>query len=220
MPDIPRLHTKKKLIDHTGEKHSRTAFGVKILSSQHKEIRQLKRREDAPSIHGNKFWGSSYLLMDFLQHNPPEKNYKILELGCGWGLAGIHCAKYYQSTVVAVDADSAVFPYLHLHAEHNNVKIDTWEQRFEDIDLQHLEDIDMIIASDVCFWDELSETLYQLIMRACEAGVSRIVITDPERPPFFTLAERCMEEFYGELFEWKVDEPRRASGCILLIENA
>ncbi|MFT5692032.1 MAG: putative nicotinamide N-methyase [Oceanicoccus sp.] len=220
MPDIPRLHAKKKLIDSTGEKHTQTAFGVKILSSQHKEIRQLKRHEKAPSIHGNKFWGSSYLLMDFLQHNPPEKNYKILELGCGWGLAGIHCAKYYQSTVVAVDADGAVFPYLHLHAEHNSVKIDTWEQRFEDIDLQHLEDIDMIIASDVCFWDELSETLYRLIMRACEAGVSRIVITDPERPPFFTLAERCMEEFYGELFEWKIDEPRRASGCILLIENA
>lgn len=220
MPDVPRRPKNSKRIDKTDEKHSQTAFGVKILSSQHKKIRQLKRGEDTPSIHGNKFWGSSYLLMDFLQHNPPEKDYKILELGCGWGLAGIHCAKHYQSTVVAVDADSAVFPYLHLHAEHNGVEIDTWQQDFDNINRQHLEDIDMIIASDVCFWDDLSETLYQLIKRACAAGVSRIVIADPERPPFFALAERCMEEFCGELFEWKVDKPRRATGCILLIENA
>jgi len=158
--------------------------------------------------------------MDFLQNNPPAEGYKVLELGCGWGLAGIHCAKFYQSNVIAVDADGAVFPYLQLHAKHNDVTIETWEQRFEDIDPQQLADIDMIIASDVCFWDELAEALYQLIKRACKAGVSRIVVTDPERPPFFDLANRCMDEFYGELFQWDVDEPRRASGCLLLIENA
>jgi predicted nicotinamide N-methyase len=201
------------------EKNTRTAFGVTILTSQHKDIRRIKRQAEAPSIHGNKFWGSSYLIMDYLQKNPPAKGCRVLELGCGWGLAGIHCAKYYAAKVTAVDADEAVFPYLHLHAQHNGVAIETLQQYFEKISSKQLAEFDLIIAADICFWDELAETVYKLISRACKAGVAKVVIADPERPPFFSMAERCVEKFYGELEPWTVDEPRRASGCLLVIEN-
>ncbi|MCP3909039.1 MAG: methyltransferase domain-containing protein [Oceanicoccus sp.] len=202
------------------EKNTRTAFGVKILTSQHKDIRRIKREQDSPSIHGNKFWGSSYLMMDYLTENPPEKGSKVLELGCGWGLAGIHCARHFDAKVTAVDADNAVFPYLHLHAEHNAVDITTQQKYFEKITNKQLAQYDLIIAADVCFWDELADTVYQLIKRACEAGAGKIVIADPERPPFFTMAERCIDEFYGELEHRQVDEPRRATGALLVIENA
>lgn len=201
------------------EKNTRNAFGVKILTSQHKDIRRLKREEETPSIHGNKFWGSSYLLMDYLQQNPPVKGCKVLELGSGWGLAGIHCAKTYRAQVTGVDADSAVFPYLHLHAEHNGVSITTRKQYFEKITTKQLAEFDLIIAADICFWDELADTVFKLVKRACKAGVGKIIIADPERPPFFDMAGRCIEQFYGELEEWAVDEPRRASGCLLIIEN-
>lgn len=204
----------------TPEKHVREAFGVNILSSQHKAIRQIKNNEESPSIHGNKFWGSSYLLMDFLQHNPPEHGVKILELGCGWGLAGIHCAKHYKADVTGVDADRAVFPYLQAHADINNVSITPWQQYFENITTGQLAEFDMIIGADICFWDELADKVFQLINRACQAGVSRIVLTDPERPPFFDLANRCIEDHFAELYEWEVESPRRATGCLLLIENA
>jgi predicted nicotinamide N-methyase len=206
--------------DNTTEKNTKSAFGVKILTSQHKDIRRIKRQSESPSIHGNKFWGSSYLVMDYLQENPPSSGSKVLELGCGWGLAGIHCAKHYQAEVTSVDADSAVFPYLELHAEHNDVSVTTKQQYFEKITAEQLAQYDIIIAADICFWDELANTVYELIQRACKAGVSKIRVADPERPPFFTMAERCMENFYAELEHRAVDEPRRASGCLLIIENA
>lgn len=208
-----------KIDSHTNQ-HIRTAYGVHILTSQHKLIRQIKREEASPSIHGNKFWGASYLIMDYLSKNPPKSHCKVLELGCGWGLAGIHCAKTYQAQVTAVDADSAVFPYLNLHAEYNGVQITTKKQYFEKITAKALSEFDLIIAADICFWDELADTVYKLIRKACNAGVGKIIIGDPERPPFFDMAQRCVDEFYGEIESWSVDEPRRATGCLLVIENA
>jgi predicted nicotinamide N-methyase len=201
------------------EKNTRQAFGVTILTSKHKAIRRIMREEQAPSIHGNKFWGSSYLLMDYLLENPPQKNIKVLEIGCGWGLAGIHCAKHYNAKVVGIDADSAVFPYLELHAQYNNVSITAKQQFFEKITTKQLAEYDLIIAADICFWDELANTVYNLIKRACKAGVGKIIIADPERPPFFDMAHRCVDKFYGELIPRQVDTPRHATGCLLVIEN-
>ncbi|MFA7553401.1 MAG: methyltransferase domain-containing protein [Spongiibacteraceae bacterium] len=214
---VPKRTKKHKV---QPEKNTREAFGITILSSQHKAIRKIKREADMPSLHGNKFWGSSYLIMDYLEENPPAKGSKILELGCGWGLAGIHCAKSYQAKVTGIDADSAVFPYLHLHADYNGVEIATQKQYFEKITTKQLAQYDLIIAADICFWDELAHTVYKLIKRACRAGVSKIIIADPERPPFFDMALRCADELYGELLPRAVDQPRRASGCLLVIENA
>ena len=202
------------------DKNIREAYGVKILTSQHKDIRRVKREQQAPSIHGNKFWGSSYLLMDYLLENPPPAGVRVLELGCGWGLAGIHCARQYGAQVTAVDADDAVFPYLQLHCQHNDVSVTTKQQYFEKITTRQLAQYDLIIAADICFWDELANTVFNLINRACKAGVSKIIVADPERPPFYSMAERCMDKFYGELEHRAVDSPRRASGCLLIIENA
>lgn len=203
---------------HPTEKNIRNIFGIKLLSAHHKAIRRLKRTHISPSIHGNKFWGSSYLIMDYLQEHPPEKQLKILELGCGWGLAGIYCAKHFNADVVAVDADSAVFPYLQLHAQYNDVTITTQKQSFERITTQQLAEFDLIIAADICFWDELAATVLKLLKRACKAGVGKIIIADPERPPFFAMAQHCIDQFYAELEPRRIDQPR-ASGCLLIIEN-
>ena len=202
------------------DKHTRQVFGVQILTSQHKDIRRLKRTTPEASIHGNKFWGSSYLLMKHLQSQPLEPGARVLEIGCGWGLAGIHCAKQYQSVVTGLDADDAVFPYLQLHAQHNNVSVTTVKQNFEQITKQQLKQFDVVIGADICFWDELADTVYNLVEKAVDAGVSTIAIADPERPPFFDMAQRCIENFYAELNDYAVDEPRRASGCVLAIENS
>jgi predicted nicotinamide N-methyase len=197
----------------------RETYGIKQLLARHKDLRQLKAHDDQPSIHGNKFWGSSYLLMDYLENNPLKKKSKVMELGCGWGLAGIYCAKRHDATVTAIDADDAVFPYLQLHADHNNVSIQTLKTRFEQLTTEQLENYDVLIGADICFWDEMSEILFELINRAINAGVKKIIFTDPERAPFFELAERCIEDHFAELYEWAVDQPRRATGCVLVIEN-
>ena len=48
-----------------------------------------------------------------------------MEIGCGWGLLGIYCAKKYDSRVISVDLDAEVFPYLELHTRVNDVEIST-----------------------------------------------------------------------------------------------
>lgn len=198
--------------------HTREVYGITLLSSQHRDIRRLKRQHQT-HIHGNKSWGASFLLMDYLQQHPPAFNSHILDVGCGWGLAGIHCARQVGAEVLAVDADAAVFPFLDLHASYNAVNIDTHQCYFEDITEQQLAGVDCLIAADICFWDELADTVFELLARACAAGVGKIIIADPERPPFFNLAERCMDEFYAELIPRRITVPRRISGALLIIEN-
>ncbi len=46
-----------------------------------------------------------------------------MEVGCGWGLLSIYCAKNFQAQLTGVDADKNVFPFLKLHAKANGVKI-------------------------------------------------------------------------------------------------
>ena len=72
----------------------RQAFGLKILNAQHPGIRRLKREGHQAEIHGNKFWNSSYLIMNYLTANPLPKRTRVLEIGCGWGLLGLFCAMF------------------------------------------------------------------------------------------------------------------------------
>ena len=51
---------------------SRRFRGVTMPTSSHPEIRRIKREGNDPSIHGNKLWKSSCLLIDYLKTNPPE----------------------------------------------------------------------------------------------------------------------------------------------------
>lgn len=199
---------------------SQRAYGVKLLTSQHPEIRRLKRESDAPSIHGNKTWGSSFLLMDYLKKHPIPKGSRVLELGCGWGPAGIYCAKKFKARVTGIDADDAVFPYLELHAQENGVEIETRQIRFEKLTRKILSKYDVIIGGDICFWDELALVLEKLVNRAVKAGVKQIILADPGRPPFLDMADRCVDKHCAEFLSWEAKRPRHSTGCLLVVENA
>lgn len=204
----------------TKKAESLTRFGVKILTSKHPAIKKL-RKTYPTSIHGNKLWSSSYLLMDYFKKNPPNTGTHIMELGCGWGLTSIYMAKTFGCTITAVDADSDVFPYLHLHAETNKIRgIETRKKRFEQLRKKDFEGIDLLIAADVCFWDEMTDLHRKLIKRAINAGVKKIVYADPMRQPFLDLAEICIEKYYADFNEVSLSKPEKASGAVMVIENA
>ncbi len=201
-------------------RNQRTAFGLKILNSNHKEIRRLKREGYVADIHGNKFWNSSFLIMDYLKKHPLKKNLKVLEIGCGWGLLGIYCARQFDAQVTGIDADENVLPYMQLHAEQNGVCIEGKKMTFQQLTTAKLQDFDIIVGADICFWEEMSGMLLNLIKRAKKAGVSQVIIADPCRSPFTDLAQRC-QKIYGEQAQiegkW-LKRPVNASGEILVVD--
>jgi len=191
-----------------------------MLTPSHPAIRRIKRSDAQPSIHGNKLWKSSFLLIDYLKKNPPEHCRTVMDAGCGWGTSGIYCAKAFNSRVTSVDADGDVFPYLLANAEANKVDVTTLESRFEKITTKQLKKVDLLIAADICFWDELVDPVFNLVKRAVKAGVKQIVIADPERSTFLEMAQRCEDKFCAELIDWKTRKPVEARGALMVLHNA
>ena len=195
----------------------RQVYGITILKPSHSGIRALKKDHE-PEIHGEKFWNSSYLLMDYVEQQGLPANPSVMEIGCGWGAAGIYCAKQHQASVVGVDADPNVFPYLQLHAETNEVSIRTRTSRFEKLKKKHLAPHDLILGADICFWDELVDPLYKVIRKAVKAGVRQVIIADPGRSPFDEVCKRCRKKFDAEVKEWEIDcNDIKAHGWLLIV---
>jgi predicted nicotinamide N-methyase len=193
--------------------------GLDIYPPRHPRIQKMMAKADSPEIHGDKVWFSSYFIMDFLDANPPKPKTRIMEIGCGWGLLSMYCTKNFKARTIGVDADKNVFPFLELHAERNDVKVKTKASRFENLKPALLAKQDMILGGDICFWDELVEPLHTLIANALDAGVKRIIIADPGRPPFLKLARRCRRLYKAKLKAVNITKPRKHEGYLLIIDN-
>ena len=203
---------KKKKKD---KQTTRQAYGITVLKAADPRIRKLKK-DYTPFIHGNKFWNSSWCVMDFLARQGLPQEANVLEIGCGWGLAGMYCAKNHGANVLGMDADSAVFPYLKLHAEINDVEVGTWRCKFEKVKKKDLKGTNLIIGADICFWDEMVDSVYKLIKKAMKVGVGQVIVADPGRPPFHALSEKVVKKFGGEVKEWEVDEEIKAEAYLLI----
>lgn len=193
-------------------------YGVRGFRSRHGEIRKLKRSHN-PCYHGHRIWTSSWLLMDFFQHQGLPQGIRVMDVGCGWGMAGIYCAKRHNAKVTCVDRDPEVFPYLHLHARLNGVKLVTLERSFDELTASQFKDIDVLIGADICFWETLVEPLRNLVYRAFQRGVRMVVIADPGRPSFHNLGAHFRERGWAEVMPWAVERPHPIGGRILRIEH-
>jgi predicted nicotinamide N-methyase len=192
------------------------AYGIRVLLSPHPQIRKLKRKH-SPSLHGNMHWPSSWLMMDYFKRRGLPEGTRVTELGCGWGLAGIYCAKKHGAVVTGIDIDSEVFPYLHLHSDINKVEIATVNKSFVEMTARHLKNVDVLIGSDICFWNKMVEPLQRLIDQALGAGVQLVLIADPGRQTFEGVAKYSIEKWKAEVLDWTVRRPRFIRGKILQI---
>lgn len=193
------------------------AHGLRALLAAHPEVRSLKRSA-APSIHGNKSWPSSWVLIDYLSRRPLPPRQRVLELGAGWGLAGIYCARRYGSSVTAVDKDPDVFEFLRLHARVNGVRVRELQVGFASIAPSQLARTDVLIGADICFWDSMVAPLRRVISRALASGTRLVLIADPGRAPFERLALSLTGNGRGEVIDWTAKRPRSRWGRILRIE--
>ena len=190
------------------------AYGVLLPTAKYKEIRRLKRDHE-PSVHGHKTWKASYLLMDYLLFHPMKARSKVLEVGCGWGPGSIFCAKQFKAKVTGLDIDPEVFPYLDVAAKLNNVQIEHMVKKFQKLTDEEIASFDVIIGSDVCFWDELVKPLGKLIDRALDLGVKRVIITDPGRPTFYELCDRAKKKHRVAVEDWYSMDPKFFQGDVV-----
>ena len=194
------------------------ACGVRLLRANHHRVRSLKK-EYRPSEHGHKVWGSSWLLIDYLRETDTAANQCVLEIGCGWGLPAIYCAKNHNATVTGADLDSDVFPYFALLADINHVDVSFLNLDFDGIGSKLLKSVDVIIGTDICFCDSLIDPLRRLFQRAKKASAKTILISDPGRWPFEDLVEIYSSSRNVELLDREIKKPYAVSGKILRIEQ-
>ncbi|MDG1819916.1 MAG: methyltransferase domain-containing protein [Porticoccaceae bacterium] len=199
------------------DKHLISFMGINALRSSHPGVRQLKRQQQGHSAHGNKVWRSSFVLMDYLSSWEIPERAKVLDIGCGWGLAGIYLAKNYQAQVTGLDIDEKVQPYLNLQAEINHCFIEFTARSFQSLQKSELANYHTLMGTDICFWDEMTSPLFDLIALARSAGTEQILIADPGRPPFWDLAERCVAELGAEIITRRIYEPWKTEKFILAI---
>lgn len=194
--------------------NSRKLFGLTVLKNNHKDIRRLRREAGYPSHHGNKVWNASLLLMDYFKEQPLPQGCRVLEIGCGWGITAIYCAKRFKGEVTGLDIDASVFPFFHHHATINGVTVESVRCSYQRATQEFLAQYDVVVGGDICFWDDLSAPLYNLLRRANKVG-TRVILSDPGRPPFQLMAERAQSKLGGELFSWAVPAPHNCSGYVL-----
>ena len=84
-------------------------------------------------------------------------------------------------------------------AELNDVSVTPMTRRLESLKGPDLGRFDVIVGSDICFWDSLVKSLNQMINRAMKNGVERIIITDPGRPTFYELCDMARKKHDVEL---------------------
>jgi predicted nicotinamide N-methyase len=140
-----------------------------------------------------------------------------MEVGCGWGLAGIYCARKHEAQVTGVDIDPDVLPFMRLHSEMNGVSTEFVKRSFDGLYRKHLEAVDVLIGADICFWDKMVLPLKRLIIRAKQSGVRLVLIADPGRSPFEKIGEYFIAQGVGKTMDWTTQRPRRIQGRLLEI---
>ncbi len=197
--------------------HVRNAHGIQIMQRRHRTLRALEKASPRPLMFGTQVWRSSFALMSFLETRPMRPGCRVVEVGCGWGLAGIYCAKRFAARVLLTDVDRRVFPFVRAHQVLNDVDLGTECTRMERLSDQRLADTDVILGGDVCFWPELETALRGLIGRALEQGVERVVLADPGRSTFLRLADYCQTRFSTELVIWPTQTRTKSEAYLLVV---
>lgn len=199
--------------------HVRSTHGIQILKPTHPIIRSLNKRGPGPSLHGTRIWQSTFMLMEYLEGHPLEEGSRIMEIGCGWGLLGIFCAKRFSVEALLSDADPDVFPYVTAHAQLNSACVQTEQARFDGITDRCLAAQDLLLGGDICFWPELATQLRRLIERGLSLGVTKVILADPGRRSFMRLAAYCQHHLAETMVPWQMAARSKSGGYLLIVEN-
>jgi predicted nicotinamide N-methyase len=198
------------------QKNSFYSYGIWLYHEKSSQIKRIKKQV-SPSVHGDKHWSSSYVLMDYFSVNPLRKKTRVLDVGCGWGPTSIFLANN-GCEVTGLDVDEDVFAFLYAQAELNDVRVATRQGAMSSMRKADLAKYDVIVGGDICFWNDLTDEWFAMLKRAATAGVKKLVLADPGRSPFYKLIDKCIERWPVQVLSWYSLEPKRFSGTLLVVE--
>ncbi len=155
--------------------------------------------------------------MDYLSDHPPRERAEALDIGCGWGAVSTLLAKNLAAKVIALDIDPLMEKILGLHCELNNCHVSFLNRNLESLNAGDLEPFELIVATDICFWDSTVQDNFKLLRFAINAGCKRILIADPGRPPFWELVDLCAKQFNTEVLSRGIQHQHKTWGFVLKI---
>lgn len=168
---------------------------TKVYMASHPEIRKCFRSRERPTEFGDKVWEMTLRMMTHLEGEPWGW---VLEIGCGWGLLGIHLARVTGASVTCLDVDHKLEPLVLKHATLNGVTVVFKKGGLGGIREADLA-CDLLVGSEICYCEPLRIELCELADRAAKGGTKRLMIADPGRPDFEDLYEYCREKHGAEL---------------------
>ena len=124
-------------------------------------------------------WPSGSLLAARLAARPVAAGERILELGCGLGLASLVLQRR-GADIVASDVHPLAEIFLAYNAALNALPAVSYRQLRWDVPLPALGKFDLIIGSDVLYERDHAAMLASLVRQHAHAG-AEVLITDPGR---------------------------------------
>src|SRR5262245_3211045 len=112
-----------------------------------------------------------------LDHPEEVRGKRVLDLGAGSGLVAIAAMKAGAAHAIASDIDPLAHIAIQMNAARNNAVI----ENAREIDMKKApRNLDIILAGDVCYQQEMSATVTRWLRICAEAGV-KVLLADPGR---------------------------------------
>ena len=129
-------------------------------------------------------WASGQVLARYLLDQPElVRGRRVLDFGCGSGVAGIAAALAGARDVVACDIDPLALAATRVNAAGNNVNVDLCGSYFEVAG-----DIDLVIVADVLYDRGNFDWLQRFLERANEVLIADSRVKDFDVPPYRQVA--------------------------------
>ena len=125
-------------------------------------------------------WPGSYGLAKYIQEKPGVVSDKrVLDFASGCGLSGFASLGCGARHVVFNDIDEASVEVIRMNAEVNETREEVYSTVSENLIHQPVEDIDVIIAGDVCYEEDLAREVTSWL--SSRAATQTVLIGDPGR---------------------------------------
>lgn len=152
----------------------------------------LRARDVPPPFWAFAWPGGQALARSLLDAREPEE--RVLELGCGGGLAAIAAIVRGAKSAGAVDSDPFARAAAALNASANGVCLSIGDDVTREIeDAPGL----TILAADV-FYDRATADLFLGVLSAARKAGARVLASDPRRPYFPRAAFRLLASYETE----------------------